>query len=58
MSGLSLEGTLALWASSLRDVKARLRVLFRQERVEPQSPHQMMVAAIATVDAKVMASSS
>lgn len=33
MSGLSIEGALELWASSLRDVKARMRVLFTQERV-------------------------
>ena len=33
MSGASIEATLELWASSLRDVKARIRSLFRQERV-------------------------
>ena len=33
MSGVSIETTLELWASSLRDVKARLRPLFSQERV-------------------------
>src|ERR1022692_3078117 len=33
MAGASVEATLELWASSLRDVKARLRSLFRQERV-------------------------
>ena len=33
MSGASIETTLELWASSLRDVKARIRPLFRQERV-------------------------
>src|SRR3990170_4769247 len=33
MAGASIEATLELWASSLRDVKARLRPLFRQERV-------------------------
>jgi SRSO17 transposase len=33
MSGASIEETLELWASSLRDVKARLRPLFTQERV-------------------------
>ena len=33
MAGASIEGTLELWASSLRDVNARLRALFRQERV-------------------------
>lgn len=32
MTGLSVEGTLELWASSLRDVKARMRPLFRQDR--------------------------
>src|SRR3977135_201594 len=33
MAGTSIETTLELWASSLRDVKARIRSLFRQERV-------------------------
>jgi SRSO17 transposase len=33
MSGASIEATLELWASSLRDVKARIRSLFTQERV-------------------------
>lgn len=33
MSGLSVEETLELWGSSLRNVKARMRVLFTQERV-------------------------
>src|ERR1700704_5292383 len=33
MAGTSVETTLELWASSLRDVKARIRSLFRQERV-------------------------
>jgi SRSO17 transposase len=33
MMGLSIEATLELWASSLRDVKARIRPLFTQERV-------------------------
>jgi SRSO17 transposase len=33
MSTASLETTLALWASSLRDVKARMRPLFTQDRV-------------------------
>ena len=33
MSGASSETTLELWASSLRDVKARMRGLFLQERV-------------------------
>jgi hypothetical protein len=33
MSGVSIETTLELWASSLRDVKARVRPLFSQERV-------------------------
>jgi len=33
MAGASFEATLELWASSLPDVKARLRPLFRQERV-------------------------
>ena len=29
-----IEATLELWASSLRDVKRRMRPLFAQERVE------------------------
>ena len=33
MSGASIERTLELWASSLRDVKARMRPLFQQERM-------------------------
>jgi SRSO17 transposase len=33
MAGASIEATLELWASSLRDVKARVRRLFTQERV-------------------------
>src|SRR4249919_3778507 len=33
MTGASIEATLELWASSLRDVKARMRPLFTQERV-------------------------
>ena len=33
MRGGSVEATLELWASSLRDVKGRLRPLFRQERM-------------------------
>ena len=33
MSVASIETTLELWASSLRDVKARIRSLFTQERV-------------------------
>src|ERR1700750_2502196 len=32
MAGASVETTLELWASSLRDVKARIRPLFSQER--------------------------
>ena len=33
MAGVSIEDALELWASSLRDVKARMRPLFTQERV-------------------------
>jgi SRSO17 transposase len=33
MAGGSVEATLELWASSLRDVKGRIRPLFRQERI-------------------------
>ncbi len=33
MVGSSIETTLELWASSLRDMKARIRELFAQERV-------------------------
>ncbi len=33
MAGVSVEATLELWASSVRNVKARVRSLFTQERV-------------------------
>jgi SRSO17 transposase len=33
MAGATIEATLELWASSLRDVKARISPLFTQERV-------------------------
>ena len=33
MSGASIATTLEVWASSLRDVKARIRLLFTQERI-------------------------
>jgi len=33
MAGASIETTLELWASSLREMKARMRPLFTQERV-------------------------
>ena len=33
MAGTSIETTLELWASSLREVKARMRGLFTQDRV-------------------------
>jgi SRSO17 transposase len=33
MTGMSIEATLELWASSLRNVKQRIRPLFRQERM-------------------------
>jgi SRSO17 transposase len=33
MMGALIEETLELWASSLRDVKARMRPLFTQDRV-------------------------
>ncbi len=33
MTGTSIETTLELWASSLREVKARIKPLFTQERV-------------------------
>src|SRR5215212_7003020 len=33
VSGASIETTLELWASSLRDAKARIRPLFTQDRV-------------------------
>src|SRR5215210_3488048 len=33
MSGASIEETLELWAGSLREVKARIRPLFTQDRV-------------------------
>ena len=33
MAGASVEAALDLWASGLRDMEARLRPLFRQERM-------------------------
>ena len=39
MSGASIEATLELWASSLRDVKSRMRPLFTQERVARSAEH-------------------
>ena len=33
MSGASIETTLELWASSLREAKQRIRPLFTQDRV-------------------------
>jgi hypothetical protein len=33
IGGASVEDTLTLWASSLRDIKQRIRPLFTQERV-------------------------
>jgi hypothetical protein len=33
MASGSVEGTLELWASSLRDVKGRIRPLFQRERM-------------------------
>ena len=33
MAGVAIEDTLELWASSLREVKRRIRPLFSQERV-------------------------
>ncbi len=39
MSGASIETTLELWASSLRDVKRRMRPLFTQERVARSAEH-------------------
>jgi SRSO17 transposase len=41
MSGASIETTLELWASSLRDVKARMRPLFGDVRVA-SSAHQFL----------------
>jgi SRSO17 transposase len=41
MSGATIETTLELWASSLRDVKRRIRPLFSQERVA-QSASQFL----------------
>jgi hypothetical protein len=39
MSGASIETTLELWASSLRDVKRRMRHLFTQTRVAQSAEH-------------------
>ena len=39
MLGVSIETTLELWASSLREVKRRMRPLFTQERVARSAEH-------------------
>jgi SRSO17 transposase len=39
MSGASIETTLELWASSLRDAKRRMRPLFNQDRVARSAEH-------------------
>ena len=39
MSGASIETTLELWTSSLREVKRRMRPLFTQERVARSAEH-------------------
>jgi hypothetical protein len=39
MSSASIETTLELWASSLRDVKARMRPLFGDVRVASSANH-------------------
>ncbi len=39
MSGASVGTTLGLWASSLREVKRRLRPLFTQARVARSAEH-------------------
>lgn len=40
MAAASIETPLELWASSLRDVKARMRGLFTQERVAGHSIYE------------------
>ena len=42
MSGASIEAALELWASSLRDAKARMRPLFTQERVAASAGRSSM----------------
>ena len=56
MTGASMEATLELWASSLRDIKARIGPLFTQARVAasaglfldgllgPERPHRAVCA--------------
>jgi SRSO17 transposase len=39
MAGASIETTLELWASSLREVKRRMRPLFKQDRVVRSAEH-------------------
>jgi SRSO17 transposase len=39
MTGASVEATLEFWASSLQEVKARMRPLFTQERVAASAGH-------------------
>ena len=42
MTGASIETTLELWASSLREVKRRMRPLFKQDRVVRSAEHAKM----------------
>ena len=47
MMGASVETTLELWASSLRDVKARMRGLFTERATEPTLAVEMINRATA-----------
>src|SRR4051794_30474763 len=45
MNGASIEETLELWAASLREVKARMRPLFTQERVAAFTQERVAASA-------------
>ena len=57
MSGASIEATLELWASSLREVKSRMRPLFTQERVARSAEHFLDGLLGEEVRARVRATS-
>ena len=52
MAGASIETTLELWASSLRDVKQRMRPLFSQDRVAA-SAGQFLDGLLVSLSQKV-----
>jgi hypothetical protein len=53
MSGASIETTLELWGSSLREAKARIRPLFTQERVAASADCSWMACWVQSVARQV-----